>query len=88
MLKGNKRIKLQGEKIEVKGKVFYMDGLSGHADKAGLYNWVSSMKEKPKKIFLVHGEGKNIESFTNKLKSENYSVVIPDFLDEFPLEIN
>ncbi len=65
-----------------------MDGLSGHADKAGLYNWVSSMKDKPKKIFLVHGEGKNIESFTNKLKSENYSVVIPDFLDEFPLEIN
>lgn len=88
LLKGNKRIKLQGENIEVKGKVYCMDGLSGHADKAGLYNWVSSMKEKPKKIFLVHGEGKNIESFTNKLKSENYSVVIPDFLDEFPLEIN
>ncbi|WP_346913647.1 MBL fold metallo-hydrolase [Clostridium sp.] len=88
LLKGNKRIKLNGETIDVKGKIYYMDGLSGHADKVGLYNWVNSMKEKPKEVFLVHGEGRNLESFTSKLKSENYSVITPDFLDEFALRIN
>lgn len=88
LLKGNKRIKIGGENIDVKAKIHYMDGMSGHADKIGLYNWVSSMIEKPKKVFVVHGEGKNIESFTMKLKGEGYEVVTPAFLDEFTLEIN
>jgi metallo-beta-lactamase family protein len=88
LLKGNKKIKIGGKDIEVKAQIHYMDGLSGHADKIGLYQWVSSMKKKPKKVFVVHGEGKNIKSFTMKLKSENYQVIIPEFLDEFTLEIN
>ena len=46
------------------------------------------MIEKPKKVFVVHGEGKNIESFTMKLKGEGYEVITPEFLDEFILEIN
>lgn len=88
LLKGNKKVNIGGENIEVKAKIHYMDGLSGHADKIGLYNWVSSMKGRPKKVFVVHGEGKNIESFTMKLKDEGYEVITPEFLDEFTLEIN
>ncbi|MEG2018565.1 MAG: MBL fold metallo-hydrolase RNA specificity domain-containing protein, partial [Clostridium sp.] len=83
LLKGNKKIKIGGEEIDVKAQIHYMGGLSGHADREGLLNWVRSLKVKPKQIFVVHGEGKNIESFTEELRSDNYEVVIPEFLQEF-----
>ncbi len=88
LLKGNKKIIIGGEELDVKAQIYYIGGLSGHADREGLLSWVRSMKVRPKKIFIVHGEGKNIESFTEKLKSENYEVVVPEFLQEFKIKDN
>lgn len=70
LLEGAKEVKLFGEPIEVRAKITSMRGLSGHADKDGLIRWVSAFEEKPKKVFVVHGDDDACTEFTECLKVE------------------
>ncbi|MEG2412423.1 MBL fold metallo-hydrolase [Clostridium sp.] len=88
LLKGDKEVSIGGENIEVKAKIHYIGGLSGHADKKGLINWVESMNSVPKKIFIVHGEGENIESLAKELKFKNYNIYVPKYSEESELMDN
>ena len=53
---GVNSVKLFGEEIAVRAKIYDLPGFSAHADEPMLLSWVDSMEQKPKKIFLVHGE--------------------------------
>ena len=44
--------------------------MSGQADKNGLIEWISAFEEKPKKVFVVHGEDSVCTAFTECLKIE------------------
>lgn len=68
---GAKEVKLFGEAIQVRAQIRQMRGLSGHADKDGLIEWVEGFAEKPKKVFVVHGEDSVCTSFAECLKIEH-----------------
>ena len=70
ILEGAPEVKLFGEPIEVRATVKSMRGLSGHADKDGLINWINAFEEKPKKVFVVHGDDNACTSFAECLKVE------------------
>ncbi|MCB2289394.1 MBL fold metallo-hydrolase [Clostridium sp. CS001] len=70
---GIKEVKIFGEPIAVNAHIYNLEGLSGHADKNGLLNWVESFMEKPKKILLVHGDKEAQDSFQQLLGSKGYS---------------
>ena len=53
---GAKLVKIFGEEIGVNANVKYIEAFSGHADKNGLLRFVDSFKNKPKQIYLVHGD--------------------------------
>ncbi|MEK6590026.1 MAG: MBL fold metallo-hydrolase [Nitrospinota bacterium] len=55
---GAETVKLFGEDIAVKAKVYTIGGLSAHADREELIDWLSHFKTGLKKIFIVHGEEK------------------------------
>ena len=43
--------------IKLNASIFIMvEGLSAHGDQKDLFNWLSDLEEKPKKVFLIHGE--------------------------------
>ena len=71
ILEGAKEVKLFNETIEVKANIMQMRGLSGHADKDGLIEWVKAFKEKPRKVFVVHGESMVCDSFVECLMAEH-----------------
>ncbi|QJQ09196.1 MBL fold metallo-hydrolase [Pseudomonas putida] len=50
------QIDLDGQMYEICAKVVTLSGYSGHADQAGLVNFVQGMSESPGAIVLVHGE--------------------------------
>lgn len=50
------QIDLDGQMYEICAKVVTVGGFSGHADQAGLVNFVQGMWESPGTIVLVHGE--------------------------------
>lgn len=63
---GEKLVKIFGEEIGVKCKIYSIEGFSGHADQSGLLKWIGAFKKKPQKVFLVHGE----ESALNELSKQ------------------
>ena len=70
LIDGAKNVKLFGEEIDVKAEICRLPGISGHADNNGLIRWISSFEEKPKKVFVVHGEETVCEVFTNRLRDK------------------
>ncbi len=71
ILEGAKEVKLFGEPIEVRAKICKIAGLSGHADKNGLIEWITAFEEKPRKVFVVHGEDHVCTSFVECLMVEH-----------------
>ena len=56
IVEGAEEVKLFGEPIEIRAQIMKLAGMSGHADKNGLLNWVKGFTQKPEKVFVVHGE--------------------------------
>ena len=80
ILSGDKLVKIFGEEIAVQADIKYLDAFSGHADRDGLLNWIGAIKDKPKQIFIVHGE---IEAQTvlKEYIEQGFKIncVIPDY---------
>ena len=70
LTEGANYVKLFGETIEVQAEIRKLSGISGHADKNGLLEWVNHFTPKPQKVFVVHGEDLVCESFVKCLKEE------------------
>ena len=71
LIEGAEEVRLFGEPIEVRASIKTIKGLSGHADKNGLIKWVTSFEEKPRKVFVVHGEDSVCTAFTECLMVEH-----------------
>ncbi len=56
ILEGARHVTLFGELIDVRCEVAELHGISGHADQSGLIKWLSSFKEEPKLVFVIHGD--------------------------------
>ncbi|GAI22776.1 unnamed protein product, partial [marine sediment metagenome] len=67
---GEKVVKIFGEEIRVNAKICSLEGFSGHADKKGIIRWIKSFKDKPQKIFVVHGEEEATEEISRKIEEE------------------
>ena len=70
LVDGVDEVKLFGEPIQVRAQIRKLVGMSGHADKNGLIDWISGFKEKPRRVFVVHGEDSVCTSFAECLKVE------------------
>ena len=68
LLEGATEIKLYGKYYKVKAKIENVEGLSAHADQKGLINWMSQLKRKPERIFIVHGESQSADVLRVKIK--------------------
>ncbi len=78
ILEGAKTVKLFAETIEVRADIMKLDGFSGHADKDGLIKWLTSITDKPKCVYVVHGEDDVCDEFTKCLRDEyHYNAVAP-----------
>jgi len=70
LLDGAEKAKLFGEEITVCARILQLPGISGHADNAGLMDWISHMEKKPQKVFVTHGEDAVTQIFADRLHDE------------------
>lgn len=79
-------IRIFGEDVPVNCRVENMTTLSGHADREELFNWMRNFKSPPKMVFTVHGEGKNIEAYTQAIREHmKWNVIQPVYLETIQL---
>jgi metallo-beta-lactamase family protein len=86
LLEGAKEVKIHGKYYQVNAKVLEIEGLSAHGDQKDLLNWLSDLQEKPKSVFLVHGEKEPAEVLRMKIQEKyGFECVIPIMGQEFEL---
>lgn len=81
---GFPEIKIHGHYHQVRASIVSIDGFSAHADAGGLLTWLGRIPNKPRIVFLVHGERKSTEALAQKITAQhNLNVVIPEYNQEF-----
>ena len=70
LVEGVDEVKLFGEVVEVRAEIKQLPGMSGHADKNGLLEWINAFEQKPDHVFIVHGEDTVCNLFADCLKNE------------------
>lgn len=83
---GEKYVRILRERIRVNAEIYFLEGFSAHADKNDLLKWLSGFKEKPKKIFLVHGEEEPKKIFAETVKNIlGYDCTVVEDVSEYVL---
>ena len=77
LIEGVDSVKLFGEPIEVKAEICQLTGMSGHADKDGLLRWVNAFTEKPRRVFVIHGEDEVENRFVDTLTEQGFTACAP-----------
>lgn len=87
LMEGVKRVKIMGEEIGVKAKIYNLDGFSAHADQDDLTDWLAHLKTPPANIFIVHGETEQAATLAGVIKERfGYPTYIPAYADSAELD--
>ena len=82
---GVKTVRLFGEDIAVHAEIASLHGTSGHADRDGLVNWLHGFKEKPRTVYVNHGDDEACKAFQELLSGMGYHAEAPYSGTEFDL---
>ncbi|EYE89126.1 metallo-beta-lactamase [Fervidicella metallireducens AeB] len=87
ILDGAEKIKIFGEEMVVKAKIYRIESLSGHADLNGILNWVKNIRHGvSKQIFITHGEEEAAENLKKEIeKLTAAEVIIPNMNEEYKI---
>ena len=64
---GAREVKIFGEDVAVKARVFTIGGFSAHADQNDLLEWVRHFESQPR-VFVIHGEPTASEALASKIR--------------------
>lgn len=87
LLDGARRVRIQGEEVEVKARISLFDLYSGHADASELVAWVRGRTPVRQAVFLTHGEETGLGGLKGRLSGliPGDSIVVPKLDDAFRL---
>lgn len=86
---GARRVRIQGEDIQVRARIRSLDVYSGHADADGLVHWAIGRRPVAGKVFICHGEPSASEGLATRLVGAGFapeSLVRPSIDDSFQLD--
>lgn len=82
LLDGAHEIRFFGKYYPVRATIDSIESLSAHADQNDLLNWMSSIKNVPEKVYLIHGESTALDAFRVKIQDlHHWNVIIPKLTD-------
>ena len=86
LVDGEKTVKLFGEEINVNARIATLTGISGHADKDMLLNWLANIKSSVKTVFVNHGDDSVCDTFSNEIEQKlGVNAIAPFSGDKYDL---
>ncbi|MBN8773475.1 MAG: MBL fold hydrolase [Thiobacillus sp. 63-78] len=70
LVDGARRVRLLGEDIPVRADLYTLGGLSAHADRSALLAWLGHFRDRPRQVFVVHGEDSVATGFAADLQKQ------------------
>ncbi len=78
LLNGAKEVRLFGETVNVEARIENLPGISGHADKNKLLEWIGALQKDPTKVFVVHGDDAVCDRFARDIRdTHGFCAVAP-----------
>ena len=78
IVEGARTLKILGETVVVRARVFTIGGFSAHADRTGLLEWLSAFTNPHLKVHVIHGEQSVSEEFAATVRSRfGFSAQVP-----------
>jgi metallo-beta-lactamase family protein len=68
LVDGARTVRLFGQSVPVRADLYTLGGLSAHADRDALVNWLSALRTPPQRTFVVHGEAATALGFGQLLR--------------------
>ena len=86
LVDGQTEVRVFGRFLPVSLRVTQLHGLSGHADREELLDWLARMPDGPRKVAVVHGGANVAASFAEQVMVRfNCPVLVPEFRDRVSL---
>ena len=86
LLNGVKSVKMFGEEIAVNAKIVNYQGLSSHADRDHLLEWIGAFKaKKPQHVFVVHGDREVAPYFAKSITQLGFTAHAPQYTEVYDL---
>jgi metallo-beta-lactamase family protein len=86
IIDGEKLVNLFGEEIAVRAHIETIAGISGHADKNMLLDWLGALEKAPRRVFVNHGGDSVCDDFAKEIKATlGYEAIAPFSGDVFDL---
>ena len=86
LLDGAESVKMFGEEIAVRAKIVNFQGLSSHADRDHLLNWIDQFASaKPTHVFVVHGDREVAPAFAADLAARGFAAHAPRSTEVYDL---
>jgi metallo-beta-lactamase family protein len=82
---GEPTLRIFGQDVPVKAKIFTINGLSAHADRSELLDWLNGFEKAPKLTFVVHGEKESANALCDTLKEKGWNAHVPHYLENVEL---
>lgn len=57
LVDGARQVRLFDSVVPVRASIHTINGLSAHADRSGLLDWLGHFRTRPRRVFVTHGEG-------------------------------
>ena len=84
LLEGADRVKIFGEEISVSADIRNLDGISGHADRDMILNWLKHTNAK--QVFVNHGDDRVCDAFVQTVEEQlSFPAIAPYSGDSFDL---
>lgn len=77
---GATTVRMHGREIPVRASIETLDGLSAHADRSEILDWIGAAERRPKRIHVVHGEPEGSASLAAEMRERfGVKVNLPEY---------
>lgn len=90
LMDGEKQVKIFGDEIYVQAEIVKLDGVSAHADRNGLLDWLKAFKNIISKVvFVTHGANEVCDNYGRLVEEKlNYKAIVPYYKGCYDLKNN
>jgi metallo-beta-lactamase family protein len=82
IVEGARMVRILGERVIVRARVFTIGGLSAHADQNGLLEWISHFKNPKMRVYVIHGEQSVSDEFADIVRHKfGFDTQVPSIGD-------
>jgi metallo-beta-lactamase family protein len=66
--------------VPVRAEVVKLDGLSAHADREGLLQWIGALPRAPRQVYVTHGEPEAADALRQAMEERHrWACSVPEY---------